>query len=274
MTNGQLGGQHITVGDIQIYYRIDEPADGGDSAPVVMLSNSLASNLAMWDAQVPALTAAGFKVVRYDSRGHGKSDAPVGEYTIAQLGADAAGLIDALELGPVHFCGLSKGGMVAQVLGANYAAKIRSLTICASAARLGSADVWQPRIDAVAQGGMTVVAEATLQRWFTPAATNRIAAEIDAVRQMVLSTPPQGFIGCCHAIKNMDLRASAPSITAPTRVIVGADDPSTTPAHAAEIVALISGADLVEIPASAHFLNVEQAGAFNAALLEHLTVQP
>ncbi|MCX8232007.1 MAG: alpha/beta hydrolase, partial [Alphaproteobacteria bacterium] len=98
--------------------------------------------------------------------------------------------------------------------------------------------------------------------------------EIDAVRQMVLSTPPQGFIGCCHAIKNMDLRASAPSITAPTRVIVGADDPSTTPAHAAEIVALISGADLVEIPASAHFLNVEQAGAFNAALLEHLTVQP
>jgi len=263
--------KQVRVADINICYQIDAPENppaGG--AATVLLSNSLASNLTMWNAQVGALTAAGFKVVRYDSRGHGQSDAPVGPYSIAQLAQDAVGLIDALELGRVHLCGLSKGGMVAQYIGAAHADKVLSLTICASAAHLGGAEVWQPRIDAVSSGGMRAIAEATLQRWFTPAAQTNMPGELDAVRAMILSTPDVGFIACCHAIMQMDQRASNTTIRTPTRVIVGADDPSTTPAHAAEIANAIAGASLVEIPASAHLLNIEQAAAFNDALLEHL----
>jgi 3-oxoadipate enol-lactonase len=257
---------HLDINGSQIHYRID----GTDRGRTIVLSNSLASNLHMWGPQIQPLVDAGFRVVRYDSRGHGRSAAPEGPYNIEQLADDAAGLIDGLELGPVHFCGLSKGGMVAQNLGYRYAGKVLSLVICASAAHLAPASVWDDRIALVHDNGMAAIADATLERWFTPPGHARMPDTIAAVKDMILSTPAAGFIACCEAIKVMDQRESNRSITTPTTVIVGSDDPSTTPAHAREIAAAIDGAHVVEIADAAHFVNMEQAGPFQAALAAHL----
>ncbi|MEM7405499.1 MAG: 3-oxoadipate enol-lactonase [Pseudomonadota bacterium] len=257
-----------SVNGINLHHQIDGP----DSGIPVLLSNSLASNLSMWDAQTHALVDAGYRVVRYDSRGHGRSDAPEGPYSVELLADDAAALIDALDIGPVHFCGLSKGGMVGQMLGSRHPSKIRSLAICASAAYMGPADIWDGRIAAVRDGGMEAVADATLERWFTPGGHQRLPGEIARVREMIVTTPPIGFIACCEAIRDMDQRESNAAIQTPCAVLVGADDPSTTPDHAQIIADSISGATMTVIPDSAHFFNCEQPDAFNAALLAHLTV--
>lgn len=255
------------VNGTTIRYEIDgEDAD----SPTVLLSNSLASNLTMWDPQVACLRGAGYRVVRYDSRGHGQSAVPVGPYNIELLADDAAALIDTLQLGAVHFCGLSKGGMVAQNMGSRHPDKILSLVVCASAAQMAPASVWDDRIGMVRESGLVAVAEATLQRWFTEPGQQRLPETINAVREMILTTPAEGFIACCEAIKVMDQRETNRGINKATTVIVGSDDPSTTPEHARVIASTIDGAQVVEIPEAAHFVNMEQADAFNDALLAHL----
>lgn len=257
---------HIDANGIRLHYRIDGTEDGRP----LLLSNSLASNLEMWDPQIGDLTAAGFRVIRYDSRGHGQSDAPEGPYSIEMLAEDAVALLDGLKVEAADYCGLSKGGMVGQMLGVRHRGRVKKLILADTGAHMAPKEMWDGRIRTVEKNGMEAVADATIERWFTPASRASLTAEIDKVRAMIVATPPAGFIGCCRAIQAMDQRGTIGGITNPVLVIVGAEDPATTPEHAKEIHGLIPGAQYVEIPDAAHFANYEQPAAFTKAMLEFL----
>jgi 3-oxoadipate enol-lactonase len=246
---------------IQLYYTLAGPAD----APVVMLSNSLGTRLEMWDAQMPAL-AERYRVLSYDSRGHGRSDAPPGPYTIDMLADDALGLLDALGIERAHFCGLSKGGMVGQVLGARHGERMISLALCSTACHMPARDLWDERIRVATERGMAALADGVVERWFTEAFRREPSITLDRVRQMIIDTPPHGYAACCAAIRDMDLRELITGIRVPTLVIVGEDDPATPPESAREIQSRIPGAQLEVIPDAAHLVNIEQDVAFDAAL--------
>jgi 3-oxoadipate enol-lactonase len=251
----------IQANGIQLYYELAGPAH----APVVMLSNSLGTRLEMWDAQVPAL-AERYRVLRYDSRGHGRSDAPDGPYTIELLADDALGLLDALGIERAHFCGLSKGGMVGQALGARHGERLISLALCSTACHMPARELWNERIRVATEQGMAALADGVVERWFTEAFRREPSFAVDRVRQMIIDTPPHGYAACCAAIRDMDLRQLIRSIRVPTLVIVGEDDPATPPEKAREIQSLIPNARLEVIPDAAHLLNIEQDVAFDAAL--------
>jgi 3-oxoadipate enol-lactonase len=251
----------IQANGIQLYYTLAGPAD----APVVMLSNSLGTRLEMWDPQMPAL-AERYRVLRYDSRGHGRSEAPPGPYTIDMLADDALGLLDALGIERAHFCGLSKGGMVGQVLGARHGERLISLALCSTACHMPARDVWDERVRVATEQGMAALADGVVERWFTDAFRREPSITVDRVRQMIIDTPPHGYAACCAAIRDMDLRELITGIRVPTLVIVGEDDPATPPERAREIQSRIPGAQLEVIPDAAHLVNIEQDVAFDAAL--------
>ncbi len=247
-------------------YRFDGPAAG----PVVMLSNSLASTLAMWDEQVPSLVSAGFRVLRYDSRGHGRSAVPAGPYTMDLLTTDAVALLDILGLKRVHFCGLSLGGMVGQTLGAKYGSRLISLVLSSTSPFMSQKESWNERIALVRERGMGAVVDATIDRWYTKAGQARLPEEVAKTRQMILSTPVEGFCGSGAAIRDMDLRKFHRAIKTPTLVLVGEQDPGTPVSAAEEIQGGIAGSELQIFADAAHFCNVEQADRFNGALLDFL----
>ena len=249
---------------IDLFYEwSQESGSDAESAPIVVLSNSLSSNLSMWDRQIEALLDIGFRVLRYDSRGHGKSDAPNRPYTIEMLSEDVLGLLDGLSLESVHFCGLSMGGMVGQCLAAKYPERLKSLSLCATAAYLNAPGVWDERRALVEEKGMASVLEATLERWFTSSASDNIPDALKQVSEGILCTPPHGYGNSCIAIRDMDLRESIKSINLPTLVIAGEKDPSTTVEAAQEIANAINGAQLAIIPGAQHLLNIEMAEEFN-----------
>lgn len=241
---------------------------GPAGAPVLVLSSSLGTDHTMWAPQLAALSTT-FRVLSYDGRGHGASDAPPGAYTIARLGADVLELLDAHGLDRVHFCGLSKGGMVGQWLGAHAAARIDRLVLANTAPYMGPPEGWQQRIELVLRDGMAAIADGVIARWFTPGFVARAPAEVARVRALLLATSPVGYAGCCAAIRDMDLRASAAQITAPTLLIAGDADPSTPPDRAAELARAIPRSQLVTL-AAAHLSSVEQPEAFTRAVLEFL----
>ncbi len=251
---------------ISVHYRID----GEPDAPVIMLSHSLAANLDMWGAQVPALVQAGFRVLRYDSRGHGRSPVPPGPYTLEQLTLDAVALLDKLDLRRVDFMGCSKGGMVGQMLAARYPDRVNALVLTATAAHLPPAQLWNDRISAVRAGGMEAVVDATVDRWFTGSGQLRLSEAVDRIRTGILATPAAGFCACCEAIRDMDQRESVRTITAPTLVLVGEHDPSTPVAAAQLIHERITGSKLEVLADCAHFTHVEQAETFNRHCLSFL----
>jgi len=254
------------VNGIDIYYQID----GDISGKRIMFSNSLASNLNMWDLQIEHLLAQGFGIIRYDSRGHGQTEAPKGPYSIEMLADDAAELLTSLGIDSVHFCGLSKGGMVAQMMGVRHPDKVKSLTIADSAAFMPAKDTWEHRIAAVTVGGMEAVVDATIERWITSEGRDRLPEQVELIRQMILNTPVQGFVACSEAIKSMDMRTTNPKITAPTLVICGKQDTGTTPQQAAEIADAVPNAKLELISSAAHLANIEQHEIFNNLLSNFL----
>ena len=257
--------EYVTLGDgCRIAYRFDGPAD----APVLVLSNSLGTRWEMWEPQMAAL-AARFRVLRYDSRGHGRSDAPPGAYSMDRLGRDVIELIDALGIGTVRFCGLSKGGMVGQWLGPRAPDRLEKLVLANTAASMGPPSAWDSRIAAARSGGMAALTDTLISRWFTPEFVARAPDQVAPVRDMLLSTPVEGYAGCCAAIRDMDQRLTAPHITAPTLVIAGARDPATPPEEGRWLAAAIPGAGYVELDA-AHLSNVEQPDDFTRALLGFL----
>jgi 3-oxoadipate enol-lactonase len=252
------------VADARFHYRFD----GVLGEPVVMLSNSLGTDLAMWDPQIAAL-ASRYRVLRYDARGHGKSMLTPGPYTIERLASDALGLIDALAIERVYFCGLSMGGMVGQWLGAYAPQRIDKLILCNTTARIGTPEAYNTRIDNVQKGGMAAVVDAVLARWYTPEFAATDTGAVEKTRQMLLRAPPDGYVACCAAIRDMDQRELLHNITPPTLVIAGAHDLATPPADGRFLAEHIQGARYVELPA-AHLSNIEAAPEFTAALTEFL----
>ncbi len=252
----------VEINGTDLNYRID----GRHGGPSLLFSNSLGTNLGMWDAQVQALSQR-FRIIRYDSRGHGLSGAPDAEYTMDTLGRDALGLMDYLEIDRTHYCGLSKGGMVGQWLGANAGERIEKLVLSNTSSYLNNDELWNGRIAAArSAAGMDGLVDAISERWFTPGFRERDPEEVNRVRQMILTTPAHGYAGCCAAIRDMDQRAILPSIAVPTMVIVGDQDPATTPEDGTYIADNIPGARLWTIENAAHLSNIEQPGQFMDAL--------
>ncbi|MBL8646504.1 3-oxoadipate enol-lactonase [Sphingosinicella xenopeptidilytica] len=247
--------------------RIAWALDGPEGAPVLMLSNSLGTTMEMWRPQLAAF-AARFRILRYDTRGHGRSDAPPGGYGLDRLGRDAVELLDALGIDHVHFCGLSLGGMTGQWLGARAPDRIDRLILANTAAVMGPPSAWDTRIVTVRQQGMAALTDAILERWFTPE-FRAVPERTSFVRDQLLATDPAGYAGCCAAIRDMDLRPLLNWIAAPTLVITGSRDPATPPADSALIVEAIPGARQVMLNA-AHLSNVEQPEAFSTAVLDFL----
>lgn len=248
--------------------RLHFQVDGPDRAPAIVFSNSLGTSLAMWDLQLPAL-AQSFRVVRYDTRGHGLSDASPGPYTIEGLGRDVIALLDGLAIDRAHFCGLSMGGVTGQWLGIHAAHRLKRLVLCNTAARVGTVDAWNTRISMVRQGGMASIASAILQRWFTSDFIARSPEAIESMRQMLLHASVKGYAACCEALRDSDLIAGTAQIKVPTLVIAGSQDPATPPEQGRFLAGRIAGARYVELPAS-HLSNIEAAEQFNAALLDFL----
>lgn len=248
---------HIDADGAQIYYEVS----GTPGKPWLMLSNSLGTRLEMWDGQVDAL-AGEYRILRYDSRGHGRSDAPGGAYDIDRLGRDALALLDALGIGTTHFCGLSMGGMVGMWLGANAPDRIERLVLCNTGALLGPPELWEQRIETVTVSGMAELTDAVIERWFTPEFRAAHPEKIAPVRQMLLDTPAAGYAGCCAAIRDMDQREAVRSITVPTLVIGGTRDPATPASMAEELASSIPDAQLSLLDA-AHLSNIEPEQSFN-----------
>lgn len=254
----------IDADGARLFYRVDGPED----APVLLLSHSLGTDLAMWDPQAPAFEQR-FRLVRYDSRGHGRSDAPPGPYTIERLGRDALTLLDALGVAKAHFCGLSKGGMVGQWLGANAGGRIERLVLSNTSAWIGAPEVWDQRIETVRAQGMAAIVPGVIDRWFTRAFQERAPDAVARIRDMLLATDPEGYVACCAAVRDMDQRASLGRIRAPTLVVAGLHDQATPPDHGRLIAQGIEGARVVELDA-AHLSNIEAEVAFTAAVLDFL----
>lgn len=256
---------HVTTGDgTRIHYRFD----GAEANPVLLLSNSLGTVLEMWDPQMSAL-AERFRVLRYDSRGHGRSDAPAGPYSIERLGRDAVELLDALDIDTALFCGLSKGGMVGQWLGINAPERIGRLVLANTSAFIGSPEVWNTRIETVRRDGMAAIVPGVIDRWFTPRFQKADPAAVERIAAMLRDTPPEGYAACCAAVRDMDQHADIAGIGVPTLVISGTHDLATPPAQSQLIAASIPGAALVDLDA-AHLSNVEQADLFTRNLIGFL----
>ena len=243
--------------DCEIYYELT----GAPSLPVVVLSSSLGADSSMWDPQMASFGTQ-FRILRYDNRGHGKSSASPGPYTIDLLAGDVVALLDEVGEKTAFFCGLSMGGMVGMWLGWNFPDRIRRLALCNTAAWLGPPDNWDTRITAVLQGGMPAISKAVLERWFTQRFSAASPAAIAPIEKSLLETKPEGYIGCCQAIREMDQREKISAIAVRTMVLAGTFDPSTPPALGQEIAGKIAEARYVELP-SAHLSNVETAAAFN-----------
>jgi 3-oxoadipate enol-lactonase len=239
--------------------------DGSEDAPVLVLSNSVGTTLELWDTQVPAF-AGPFRVLRYDQLGHGRSEVRPGPYTVELLGRELLGLLDELGIERFSFCGLSLGGTVGMWLGANAGDRIDRLVLAGTSAYFGPPERWIERAELVRAEGMEPIADATMGRWFTPA-----FADVDAFRRMLVESPPEGYAACCDALRDWDFRDELGSVSAPTLVLVGADDPATPPDQAQLIADGIPGALLEVIPDSSHLLNVEQPEAFDRGALAHLT---
>lgn len=247
---------------------------GPEEAATVCLSHSLACSGVMWEPQVPAL-AGRFRVLRYDTRGHGDSEATPPPYDLDGLADDVVAMLDALEIERVHWVGLSMGGMIGQNLALRHAGRLLSLVLCDTLSVISDEGqpIWADRIETAKREGMAPLCEPTLARWFTPAYLEIDPPGLKSIRSQILNTPVTGYVGCCEAIRRIDYIDRLDRIRLPTHVIVGADDPATPPAEAQAIQRQIDGSSLVIIDNAAHLSNVEQPEAFNRTVLEFLESQ-
>jgi 3-oxoadipate enol-lactonase len=232
---------------------------GKDGAPVIFFSNSLGSDLAMWDEQVTALERD-FQVVCMDTRGHGASSGPAGDYSLNSLADDVLAVMDKLNIERAHFVGLSLGGMIGQVLGARSGDRFDSLTLCATFSETDRM-LWADRVDAVRASGVEHLVESTIERWFTPAFRESSPEVIDKVRKMIIGTSTNGYAGCSAAIRDMDLTGIPEQIRIPTLVIAATQDPSATPEAMKQLHSRIPDARYTEINNAAHLFTLEQPQA-------------
>jgi 3-oxoadipate enol-lactonase len=250
----------------RITYRLDGPVD----APALLFLNSLGTDLTMWQPQVDTLTSQ-FRIVRYDTRGHGQSHTPPGPYTVERLALDALALLDTLDIQQANLCGLSLGGLTALWLAIHRPARVRRAVFANTAARIGSVETWSARIEAVRAGGIAAIRDAVLARFLSASFREREREVTARVGAMLLATPSEGYIGCCAALRDADLRHLVSTIEAPSLVIGGALDEATPPAQAEDLHAGIVPSELMVIPGVAHLSNLEAPDLFNRRLLERLT---
>jgi 3-oxoadipate enol-lactonase len=248
-----------------VHYQVD----GAAGLPWLVFSNSLGTDLRMWDAQA-AFFSRDFRVLRYDTRGHGGSaGAPADTSTIDQLGQDVLALLDARDIARAHLCGLSLGGMIAQWLAIHAPQRLDKLVIANSAPRIGTAQGWHERAAQVRSNGMDAVADSAAARWFTPAFRQAAPVPVAALVAQLRATSPDGYAQCCAALATADLRADIACIAAPTLLIAGAHDPVTTVVDAHAMQDAIAGATVVTLAAS-HISNIEAPTEFNRVLREFL----
>jgi 3-oxoadipate enol-lactonase len=251
----------VNANGADIAYHFDGPARGR----VVLLSNSLMSNYGMWDWTVPALSDR-YRVLRYDTRGHGRSGTTPGPYSIEMLCDDAVGLLDALGLGAAHVVGLSMGGMIGQQLGARYPQKVLSLALCDTASEMPPRSLWEERLETARRQGTAGLAEGTIKRWFTEPFIRRAPGDIDKVRAFILGTGTEGYIACASAVRDMAQTTMLLKIKAPTLIMTGRQDPACTVDQATVLHRMIDGSQLLILEDAAHLSNIEQPQAFNLAL--------
>ncbi|MFO7602053.1 MAG: 3-oxoadipate enol-lactonase [Candidatus Desulfacyla sp.] len=257
----------IKANGIRINYELSQKKD----AEVVVLSHSLASSLVMWQPQMDVL-GRHFRVLAYDTRGHGGSEATAPPYTLSQLGEDAVALLDALSIDAVHWVGISMGGMIGQCLSLDHPGRLKTLCLCDTAAIVPKeADpIWQERIDLVRKEGMGPTVQPTLERWFTPPFIALNPPVVDLIRQQILATPVDGCIGCSEAIRRLDYLDRLHEIRVPTLIMVGEDDPGTPVEASRAMHDRIPQSRLVILPSAAHLSNIEQSEAFNHELMAFL----
>jgi len=257
----------ITANGITMHYEMDGPK----SAPVVTLSHSLATDLSMWDPQV-AVLKSGYRVLRYDTRGHGGTDAPEGPYTLEQLAEDVRALLQALRIPKTHFMGISMGGMIGQVLALKNPGMLQSLILCDTSSRIPeeALPIWEERIGLAQKQGMDALVESTMERWFTASFRRKPLPALDKIRGMIRTTPVKGYVGCSRAIMRLNLTERLREITLPSFIIVGEEDPGTPVAASQVIHEQIKGSELVILKSAAHLSNIEQQDAFNTAVMAFL----
>jgi 3-oxoadipate enol-lactonase/4-carboxymuconolactone decarboxylase len=255
----------ITANRTRIFYRLE----GKDGLPVIVLSHSIGTDHGMWAPQVPDLTEY-FQVLRYDTRGHGASDSPTGEYSIEQLGLDVLGLLDALKISKFAFCGLSMGGAVGQWVALNAPERATQLILANTSARFGTPEHWNSRIQAVQEGGMAAIERMALGRFFAPEFLARSSPEVANIRSVLLGTAAEGYTGCCAALRDFNATGNLGKIQTRTLVIVGDKDVSTPLTGNGDIlVRNITGARLVQLP-TAHLSNLEAPKSFTGEILGFL----
>ena len=251
-------------GELRTHYELS-----GGQGPVLVLSNSLGTDISMWDPQMAEL-ARHFRILRYDTRGHGQSSVTPGDYTIGQLGRDVLDLLDALTLDRVHFCGLSMGGVIGIWLGINAPNRLHKLALSNTAARIGTKETWNARIAMVHNDGMKPVAAAVIERWFTPEFRTAFPDQVIRAQRLLENSPAAGYAACCAALRDMDQRDAVSRIPVPGLIIYGGKDPVTPASDAEFLNTHIAGSAKVELNA-AHLSNVEQPVAFTAAVTSFLT---
>jgi len=255
---------YAAIDGCRLHYRLDGPEDG----PPLLLSHALGVDLEMWAPQVERL-ARRFRVLCYDHRGHGGSDAPAGPYSLDRLGRDVIGLLDALGIVRADVVGLSLGGMVALWLGIHAPDRVGRLVPCCTTAYAGGPALWDPRIEAVRRDGMGALVDGVIGRWFSPGFRDRAPGTVDGIRRKLLAASPEGYAATCAAIRDMDQRAAIGRIRAPMLVISGTQDQGTPPERGREIAAAVPGARFLALDA-AHIANLEQADAFTGAVEDFL----
>jgi 3-oxoadipate enol-lactonase len=256
----------VRANGIDIHYEVS------GSGPWLTLSHSLCCDVSMWQPQLAALEKR-FTVLRFDTRGHGGTDAPAGAYTFDQLADDVLGLLDALQVERTHFCGLSMGGMIGQHLALKAPQRIDRLVLADTTSRMPAEaqPLWAERIRIAQEQGMAAHVQPTLERWFTAPYRAAHPEVMERIGSLICSTPPAGYVGCAHAIAGIDITGRLSAIQAPTLVIVGRDDVGTPPAMSEAMAAAIPGARLEIISEASHLSSIEQADAFNRLLLDFLT---
>lgn len=241
---------------------------GAPDGQTVILGPSLGTTLAAWEPQLPAFERH-FKVVRFDHRGHGGSDLVPGPYTISELGTDVLRLVETFSE-PVHYVGTSLGGMLGMWLASHAPERVDRLVLLSTSAFLPPASAWHDRAATVRARGTQAVAQTVVARWFTAVFRQQHPDVVAHYTQQLATVPAEGYAACCEAIAAMDLRSEIGAISAPTLVVVGADDPATPPAHAEEIASRIAGARVAQVGSAAHLANVEQPVEIDRLVLEHL----
>ena len=256
------------INGARIAYRLE----GEPGRPVLMLSNSLMSNHTMWAPQMKALLPH-FRVLRYDTRGHGESSTTPGPYSIEGLADDAAALVQQLQLGSVHFAGLSMGGMIGQQFALRHRPLLRSLLLCDTASEMPTRQMWDERIAVARTQGIQGLVEGTIQRWFVNTFIAREPAAIETVRRMILTTKPDGYIACASAVRDMSQTHLLKNIRVHTHIVVGREDPACTLQASLVLQREIEGSTLHIIDDAAHLSNIEKPVEFSAQMLDFLRTQ-